>query len=135
MSMTAHTSRDRAREQFWTDHDPKSYTCPDCGRGHDRIYQWEIHHKDGDPQNNDPENLIGLCRRCHAWRHYDGPTLSGLDLEEWKDGFASIGDDSTKRHTVYDQPATTECRQCGTPTPPSVACVCAGCLRDLEGET
>jgi 5-methylcytosine-specific restriction endonuclease McrA len=25
----------------------------------------EVHHSDGDPSNNDPSNLICLCRDCH----------------------------------------------------------------------
>lgn len=25
----------------------------------------DVHHRDGDPFNNTPDNLMGLCRRCH----------------------------------------------------------------------
>lgn len=28
-----------------------------------------IHHKDGNPKNNDPGNLVLLCRDCHAKIH------------------------------------------------------------------
>jgi len=28
-----------------------------------------IHHKDGNPKNNDPNNLVLLCRDCHAKIH------------------------------------------------------------------
>lgn len=44
--------------------------CEDCGRpGVDR------HHKDGDTDNNLPENIAILCRRCH--QEEDG-RLEGL---------------------------------------------------------
>ena len=26
---------------------------------------WEAHHKDGDPSNNSPDNLLILCWGCH----------------------------------------------------------------------
>jgi hypothetical protein len=78
-------------------YDHESYKCPDCGRGHERVYRFEVHHKDSDPTNNDPKNLIALCNRCHQWRHSErGARLSGLDVREWKEAFLnpeqSIGD-------------------------------------------
>lgn len=39
--------------------------CADCGKEGPT----EVHHIDKDPFNNDPENLIRLCRSCHAKRH------------------------------------------------------------------
>lgn len=83
-------SRRLAREQFWATRTYRGYICPDCGRGLDRVYAFDVHHKDGNPHNNDPDNLVGLCRRCHRWRH-DGSTLSGLDVEEWKEEFGRLG--------------------------------------------
>lgn len=29
-----------------------------------------VHHRDGDPLNNAPENLEWLCRRCHDIEHH-----------------------------------------------------------------
>lgn len=29
----------------------------------------DVHHKDGNPLNNNPENLMWLCRSCHALAH------------------------------------------------------------------
>jgi hypothetical protein len=98
----ARQGRERAREWFWSEHDRQDYECPDCGRGIDRVTGFDVHHIDEDPTNNDPDNLIGLCHRCHIWRHHDGPTLPGLDLEEWKAAF--VGDRSIK-DSVVDEPA------------------------------
>ncbi len=36
------------------------YTCQICGRE-----GYPVHHIDYDKKNNDPENLITLCKRCH----------------------------------------------------------------------
>jgi len=36
-------------------------SCENCGRK----YKLEIHHKDANQKNNNPDNLIKLCRRCH----------------------------------------------------------------------
>ena len=33
--------------------------CNDSGK--------QVHHIDGDKQNNEIENLVTLCRQCHAW--------------------------------------------------------------------
>lgn len=39
-------------------------TCQDCGAGEsDR--RLDVHHKDWNPQNSDPDNLISLCASCH----------------------------------------------------------------------
>lgn len=82
-------SRHYAREWYWTTNDLESYECPDCGRDSDRVAQFEVHHVDGDPTNNDPRNLLGLCLRCHRWRH-GSPNISALDVEEWKHKFEKI---------------------------------------------
>lgn len=37
----------------------------------------EVHHLDGDRDNNDPGNLIPLCRDCHTELHREG--LGGLE--------------------------------------------------------
>lgn len=42
----------------------------------------EIHHRDGDPFNNHPMNLIPLCHRCHKAVHHMDRTVEGL--QEWK---------------------------------------------------
>ncbi|WP_222912743.1 HNH endonuclease signature motif containing protein [Natrinema sp. SYSU A 869] len=55
-----------ARETFWTEYDKTEYCCPDCDYVGDEL---EVHHIDGDPFNNDLENLTGLCHQCHVHRH------------------------------------------------------------------
>jgi len=43
--------------------------CARCGRDCQGIRsgeeQLQVHHIDENPENNDPENLIPLCARCH----------------------------------------------------------------------
>lgn len=57
------------RKAYWERHDKTEYECPDCGRGIDDVRAFQVHHKDGDPTNGDPDNLIALCRDCHHDRH------------------------------------------------------------------
>lgn len=42
--------------------------CEDCGRKRTetRLY---VHHRDGNPLNNEPENLRTLCGSCHRLSH------------------------------------------------------------------
>lgn len=39
--------------------------CEMCG--HTPLYRWalEVHHRDADKENNEPENLTTLCSNCH----------------------------------------------------------------------
>lgn len=48
-------ARVRARKRF-----KKTGFCSKCGKS-----PTEIHHDDGEPHNNEPENLKELCRSCH----------------------------------------------------------------------
>ena len=50
-----------------------SYRCQECFRHQDELrtksnrkYKMNIHHIDFNKQNNNPDNLISLCRNCHA---------------------------------------------------------------------
>jgi hypothetical protein len=76
------------------------WRCKQCGRGcynplfpsvrkPDRRLVLTVHHKDHDPQNNDPDNLEALCAPCHlkkerAWRQKKARgaqlELPGLEL-------------------------------------------------------
>jgi len=48
-----------------------NFLCQKCGKGgrHTKI-KLEVHHKDGNPMNNDEKNLCVLCTRCHDLHHY-----------------------------------------------------------------
>jgi 5-methylcytosine-specific restriction endonuclease McrA len=45
--------------------------CEHCGKkrnNEERYKGWlTVHHKDRNPKNNNPENLIVLCPRCHFY--------------------------------------------------------------------
>ena len=69
-----------ARSIFWDDRSQEQYNCDDCGRGIDEIHgKFEVHHKDGNPYNNDPENLVGLCKACHAIREDRKPAAASIE--------------------------------------------------------
>lgn len=89
-----------AKQKFWREHDRESYVCPGCGSETGGVEWWEVHHKDGDPMNNDIENLVALCRTCHYREHDRTPPRS---LDEWKDEFESYAEngesDYEPRHT------------------------------------
>lgn len=40
-----------------------------CGCGINEIYLLQIHHKDGNHNNNEPDNLEVVCANCHIKRH------------------------------------------------------------------
>jgi general stress protein YciG len=44
-------------------------TCERCGFKAEDSCQMDVHHKDGDKQNNDPSNLVSLCPPCHRITH------------------------------------------------------------------
>jgi hypothetical protein len=72
-------SRRIARELFWEENDRKSYVCPDCGRTEDEINgKFEVHHKNGEPMDNRPENHVGLCRLCHNLREEKKPSIESI---------------------------------------------------------
>lgn len=56
----ASVSRKRARNIVL-----KNAQCTICGK----TGYTEIHHKDKNPFNNSPENLVQLCKSCHAKQH------------------------------------------------------------------
>jgi len=47
------------------------WRCEQCGHPHDPAagYTLTVHHIDGNPGNNLPENLVALCQRCHLALH------------------------------------------------------------------
>jgi hypothetical protein len=61
--------------------DAAGWRCqnPRCQHPHDPAagYTLTVHHRDGNPMNNAPENTVALCQRCHmvycARQHNYGP--------------------------------------------------------------
>lgn len=50
--------------------DRDEWTCQDCGEQRQRWgVHLHVHHIDENKLNNDPENLISLCAKCHRQRH------------------------------------------------------------------
>ena len=47
------------------------WRCEQCGHPLARAagYTLTVHHIDGDPGHNAPENLVALCQRCHLGLH------------------------------------------------------------------
>jgi len=44
-----------------------NYTCQECGRVQEELgYSLCVHHIDYNKENNDFNNLVALCRSCHA---------------------------------------------------------------------
>jgi len=43
------------------------WKCEHCGHDHDPVngYCLTVHHLDMDTTNNDDDNLVALCQRCH----------------------------------------------------------------------
>jgi len=49
-----------------------NYRCQECFRHQDELdYKLHVHHIDFDKKNNDPSNLIPLCRNCHIQTQFD----------------------------------------------------------------
>lgn len=57
--------------------------CYFCGREEIDGYKNDIHHKDGNHQNNNPENLMKLCRSCHKKLHYLYQYLN-IDIQDFR---------------------------------------------------
>ena len=75
----------RSRARLWY---PSLEPCVDCGgQGADR------HHSDGNTTNNEPDNVVSLCRRCHMIRdgrldalpHFNRERALNANAARWKD--------------------------------------------------
>lgn len=54
-----------------------NYTCQECSKTQEELgWKLDVHHIDYDKTNNNPENLICLCRSCHA--------KTNFNREDWK---------------------------------------------------
>jgi len=80
-------ARASARGWYWDEYDRSDYECPTCGV-HASETAMHVHHRDGDPLNNHPLNLIAVCAWCHRLEHRTRRTTRRL--EQWKDKYADI---------------------------------------------
>lgn len=55
--------------QRWACQKDKKDVCERCGAKMDAGVKLDVHHKDGNPYNNEPENKLTLCHPCHMWLH------------------------------------------------------------------
>ena len=99
--------------EVWKDHNDAD-EVPD---------EHHIHHKDGDPTNNDPENLVALTPEEHAEEHPE-TNLSPEDIrkgieaakewhrsEEGREWHSEHWDESIGK--VFEEPKHKDCEQCG----------------------
>ena len=63
--------RDQHRKRYWRDCDRDSWQCPGCGRTVDAVDRADVHHRDEDDGNGQPDNLRGRCKRCHLKGEHD----------------------------------------------------------------
>lgn len=107
MSSLKNKSRSIARSLYWDKHDRDSYKCPDCSRTESEIPGTiEVHHINGEPHDNRPENHVGLCRLCHMLREGKKPSLN--EIESLRDQQAAkVGaEDQTEVREIH--PAAVE---------------------------
>ena len=78
--------RTTARNIYWGEHDRESHRCQNCGADG----RLEVHHRDGDPFNNHPMNLIALCYRCHKRVHR--MQRHAEQMNDWKKRIETLGD-------------------------------------------
>lgn len=78
----------RYKREFWAGRDKENYRCSECGRSRDEVQEIDVHHLEGRLEGDHPDNLRGLCRRCHLqvaherdaeWlrSRFDPPAASG----------------------------------------------------------
>jgi len=59
------------QRKFWAGRDKQSYRCRNCGRTREEIEQVDVHHRQGHLEGDHPDNLLGLCQRCHLQDRHD----------------------------------------------------------------
>lgn len=104
-----HTGHGRARKLY-----PTLAACQECG-GRPAV---ERHHKDGDPLNNAPENMMLLCRGCRMRLDGRGAAQSALMVAARRRRadertHCKHGHEYTPENTYYAPDGRTRmCREC-----------------------
>lgn len=69
-SLSCANSREKGGDSSTTFHrragKARKPVCERCGRNATRLH---VHHKDQNPANNAPDNLVTLCGSCHRLSH------------------------------------------------------------------
>lgn len=96
-------SRKLARQRYWEEKDRDSYSCPDCCRSEEQVVgTFEVHHKNGEPMDNRPDNHVALCRVCHMLREGKKPSRKHIENLRSQLSDAETGDaDDTGTPAVY----------------------------------
>ena len=123
-------SRKLAREMFWEKHDREAYECPDCGRKEEELLNtFEVHHKDGQPMDNRPENHVALCRPCHNLREAKKPSYE--ETKNIRDHLNRLLTDASAVETPSDSVPTDPIMTPREYTGNYGALVCPGCAEKL----
>jgi len=61
--------------------DRDNYTCQLCGIPEcECVEKLHVHHRDNNKKNDEPYNLISLCRSCHSKASHDPAKIMGIDV-------------------------------------------------------
>jgi hypothetical protein len=66
----------------------KKDTCERCGFQAEHRCQLDVHHRDGDHDNSDPENLATICANCHRLEHLGHLDMSRIESAAERAGFS-----------------------------------------------
>lgn len=84
--------------------DEQNYWCGRCGRYAGDVASFQVHHLQflSEGGGNELENLVGLCRDCHALMHPDNDEMAG----DWTDAPMFPDADGDPRVAVIRRPTT-----------------------------
>lgn len=77
----------------------KDTVCSNCGEKPKELSQLLVHHIDRNRENNSPENLVPMCKRCHQMEHDCHEQLRNLTQEQLQKAESKRVRDSKGRYT------------------------------------